>query len=83
MGRKKSIESIEKKMEKARLNIEAAREKLDEKLLEYDELRKQRETAIAAEISEAISEGRLDYDDFRRLLDSKPGNRKNRSKRRK
>jgi len=83
MGRKQSIESIEKKMEKAKFNIEAAREKLDERLLEYNELRKQRETAIAAEISAAISDGRLDYDDFKRLLDNKPRNRKNKHERRK
>lgn len=76
MGRKPNIDGYDKKLEKIKLEIEAAEKVVEEKLMKYDELRKKRDAAIAREISAAIADGRIDYDDFKRLLDSSPQLRK-------
>lgn len=79
MARKTSIEAYEKKLEKIKEEIEIA-QNLESKVSKYDAVRKKRDEAIADEIKEAVLSGRIDYDDFRRILENQPQIRKRRSK---
>ena len=80
MARKTSIEAYEKKLEKIKEEIEIAQKNLEAKVSKYNAVRKKRDEAIADEITEAVLSGRIDYDDFRRILENQPQIRKRRSK---
>lgn len=80
MARKTSIEAYEKKLEKIKEEIEIAQKNLESKVSKYDAVRKKRDEAIADEIKEAVLSGRIDYDDFRRILENQTQIRKRRSK---
>ena len=80
MGRKTSVAAYDKKLEKIKLEIESAKKNLEAKVSKYDAVRKKRDEAIADEITEAVLTGRVDYDDFMRILENQPQIRKRRSK---
>lgn len=80
MGRKTSVAAYDKKLEKIKQEIEAAQKNLEAKVSKYDAVRKRRDEAIADEIREAVLSGRVDYDDFVRILENQPQIRKRRSK---
>ena len=80
MARKTCIEAYDKKLEKIKLEIESAKKNLEAKVSKYDAVRKKRDVAIADEIKDAVLSGRVDYDDFMRILENQPQIRKGRSK---
>lgn len=80
MARKTSVAAYDKKLEKIKLEIESAQKNLETKVSKYDAVRKKRDEAIADEITEAVLSGRVDYDDFMRILENQPQIRKRRSK---
>ena len=80
MARKTSVTAYDKKLEKIKQEIEAAQKNPEAKVSKYDEVRKRRDVAIADEITDAVLSGRVDYDDFMRILENQPQIRKRRSK---